>query len=87
MARRKLSPGVHNVIVGGKRRRVRVLKNGQWRFLKGKATTKRRTSKSRGTGKRSSASIPRGAKSVTQAQARGKARYIKHGGRYLRVRK
>jgi len=41
---RKLSPGVHNVNVGGKRRKVRVLKNGQWRFLKGSTrTTKTKT--------------------------------------------
>ena len=32
---RKLKPGVHNVRVKGKMRKVRVLKNGQWRFMKG----------------------------------------------------
>lgn len=30
-----LKPGVHNVRIKGKMRKVRVLQNGKWRFLKG----------------------------------------------------
>jgi len=34
--KRRLSPGVHWVTLkGGKRRKVRVNKKGQWRFMKG----------------------------------------------------
>lgn len=32
--KRKLRVGVHKVKIRGKLRRVRVLRNGQWRFLK-----------------------------------------------------
>ena len=32
---RKLSPGVHRVNIRGKSRKVRVLNNGRWRFMKG----------------------------------------------------
>ena len=34
--RKKLRAGTHTVTIKGKKRKVRVLKNGQWRFLKGK---------------------------------------------------
>ena len=34
--RKKLRAGVHSVTIKGKKRKVRVLKNGQWRFLKGR---------------------------------------------------
>ncbi len=40
--KRKLSAGVHNVSIRGKSRRVKVLANGQWRFLKGKTRRRRR---------------------------------------------
>jgi len=34
--KKRLSPGVHWVkLKGGKKRKVRVLRNGQWRFMKG----------------------------------------------------
>ena len=33
--RKKLSAGVHTVTIKGKKRKVKVLKNGQWRFMKG----------------------------------------------------
>lgn len=32
--REKLKAGIHFVIVSGKKRKVKVLKNGQWRFMK-----------------------------------------------------
>jgi hypothetical protein len=32
--KKKLRPGVHTVTIKGKKRKVKVLKNGQWRFLK-----------------------------------------------------
>ena len=32
--RKKLRAGVHTVTIKGKKRKVKVLKNGQWRFLK-----------------------------------------------------
>jgi len=32
--KRKLKAGIHLVKVGGRIRRVKVLKNGQWRFMK-----------------------------------------------------
>lgn len=32
--RKKLRAGVHSVTIKGKKRKVKVLKNGQWRFLK-----------------------------------------------------
>tara|TARA_R110002033_G_scaffold574_1_gene5378 strand:- start:43 stop:447 length:405 start_codon:yes stop_codon:yes gene_type:complete len=32
--REKLKTGIHFVIVGDKKRKVKVLKNGQWRFMK-----------------------------------------------------
>lgn len=31
---RKLKAGIHNVVVKGKKRKVKVLKNGQWRWMK-----------------------------------------------------
>ena len=31
--RKKLRAGVHSVTIKGKKRKVKVLKNGQWRFL------------------------------------------------------
>lgn len=34
--RKKLRAGTHTVTIRGKRRKVKVLKNGQWRFLKGR---------------------------------------------------
>jgi hypothetical protein len=34
--RKKLRAGVHTVTIKGKKRKVKVLKNGQWRFLKGR---------------------------------------------------
>jgi len=34
--RKKLRAGVHSVMIKGKKRKVKVLKNGQWRFLKGR---------------------------------------------------
>lgn len=40
MGRKKLSPGVHTVKVGGAMRKVRVLPNGKWRFLTGGAAPK-----------------------------------------------
>lgn len=52
---RKLSPGVHNVRIKGKLRKVKVLASGQWRFMKGKVkktvkkVTKRKTKKARKT--------------------------------------
>ena len=32
--KKKLRAGVHSVTIKGKKRKVRVLKNGQWRFMK-----------------------------------------------------
>lgn len=32
---RKLSPGIHHVKVGKRMRKVKVLSNGRWRFMKG----------------------------------------------------
>lgn len=32
--KKKLKAGIHNVIVAGTKRKVRVLANGQWRFMK-----------------------------------------------------
>jgi hypothetical protein len=32
--KKKLRAGVHTVTIKGKKRKVKVLKNGQWRFLK-----------------------------------------------------
>lgn len=32
---RKLSAGIHHVNIGGKMRKVKVLANGRWRFMKG----------------------------------------------------
>jgi len=32
--KKKLTPGVHTVTIKGKKRKVKVLKNGQWRFMK-----------------------------------------------------
>ena len=32
--RKKLRAGIHSVTIKGKKRKVKVLKNGQWRFLK-----------------------------------------------------
>lgn len=52
-SKRKLSPGVHNVrFKNGKTRRVRVLKNGRWRFLKGKAHRSSRTRRRKRTTRR-----------------------------------
>ena len=34
--KKKLRAGVHTVTIKGKRRKVKVLKNGQWRFMKGR---------------------------------------------------
>ena len=34
--RKKLRVGIHSVTIKGKKRKVKVLKNGQWRFLKGR---------------------------------------------------
>lgn len=84
MARKKLKPGVHNVRVNGKMRRVRVLKSGQWRFLKGSTSSKKSGSKrnTRTTSTRRSSNP-----TVTASEARGKARYVKMKGRYYRVRK
>ena len=80
---RKLRPGVHNVRIKGQgMRKVKVLASGKWRFMKGaagKKSTKRKSGTRRSTGKR-------GAKTITAAQARGKARYVKVKGKYLRVR-
>jgi len=54
--RKKLSPGIHFVkMKGGKTRKVKVLANGRWRFMKGKSkgggkrrkSTKRRRTKRR----------------------------------------
>ena len=39
---KRLSAGVHTVNIRGKSRKVRVLRNGQWRFLKGKTKRRRR---------------------------------------------
>ena len=55
---RKLKAGVHNVRVGGKMRKVRVLKTGQWRFMKGGATKSRRTRRAKPS-KRRRRTIPR----------------------------
>ncbi len=33
---KKLRPGIHHVSIHGRKRKVRVLRNGQWRFMKGK---------------------------------------------------
>ena len=33
---KKLRPGIHHVKIHGRSRKVRVLRNGQWRFMKGK---------------------------------------------------
>jgi len=33
---KKLRAGVHTVTIKGKKRKVKVLKNGQWRFMKGR---------------------------------------------------
>ena len=32
--RKKLRAGIHSVTIKGKKRKVKVLKNGQWRFMK-----------------------------------------------------
>ena len=32
--KRKLSAGVHQVVINGTKRKVRVLSNGKWRFMK-----------------------------------------------------
>ena len=32
--KRKLSTGVHQVVINGTKRKVRVLSNGKWRFMK-----------------------------------------------------
>ncbi len=32
--KRKLSTGIHQVMINGKKRKVRVLSNGKWRFMK-----------------------------------------------------
>lgn len=34
--KKKLRAGVHTVTIKGKRRKVKVLKNGQWRFMNGR---------------------------------------------------
>ena len=34
--KKKLRAGVHTVTIKGKRRKVKVLKNGQWRFMRGR---------------------------------------------------
>lgn len=55
---RKLKPGVHFVNIKGKRRKVKVLANGKWKFMKmgsgtsPKKTTKRKTSNVRTTTRR-----------------------------------
>ena len=33
-SKRKLKAGIHSVMINGKKIKVRVLKNGQWRFMK-----------------------------------------------------
>ena len=33
---KKLRPGIHHVKIHGRSRKVKVLRNGQWRFMKGK---------------------------------------------------
>ena len=33
---KKLRPGIHHVKIHGRSRKVRVLRNGQWRFMKGR---------------------------------------------------
>jgi len=33
--KKKLKAGIHTVTINGKKRKVKVLKTGQWRFLKG----------------------------------------------------
>lgn len=45
-------PGVYTKVVNGKKRKVRILANGQWRFLKGSANpSKSRGAKTKGTRK------------------------------------
>ena len=56
---RKLRPGVHTVTVKGKRRKVRVLRSGQWRFMKGKGKAKKRRRSSTGRRKRRSNPVAR----------------------------
>jgi len=34
--KKKLRAGIHTVTIKGKKRKVKVLKNGQWRFMKGR---------------------------------------------------
>jgi hypothetical protein len=34
--KKKLGAGIHTVTIKGKKRKVKVLKNGQWRFMKGR---------------------------------------------------
>jgi len=56
-SRKKLSVGVHTVkLRNGQTRRVRVLPNGRWKFLKGggkrRKSTKRRKTKGRRSSKR-----------------------------------
>ena len=34
--RKKLRAGIHSVTIKGKKRKVKVLKNGQWRFMNGR---------------------------------------------------
>ena len=70
---RKLSPGIHNVRVKGQgMRRVRVLANGQWRFMKGSAKTARKSPKR---------SKPKKAKKARKREAKLKARESDAAGR------
>jgi len=63
-------------------RKVKVLANGKWKFMKGKAKcSKKGKSCSRRTTTRKGKTC-----TVTKAQAKGKARYVKIKGRYCRVR-
>ena len=44
---KRLSAGIHHVSIKGKLRKVKVLANGQWRFMKGGSKSKRRTKRRR----------------------------------------
>ena len=45
--KKRLSAGIHHVSIRGKSRKVKVLANGQWRFMKGGSKSKRRTRRRR----------------------------------------
>ena len=45
--KKRLSAGIHHVSIRGKLRKVKVLANGQWRFMKGVSKSKRKTRRRR----------------------------------------